>query len=109
MALNVCPAARVAAPVEVVWELLAQPARWNDWVDGHVEQIDPEGPATVWQRIVVTAPALGKRWTVRFRVETVEPLAHQLGMRVSLPLGMRLQESVSGAPLDATSCRVQYG
>jgi hypothetical protein len=109
MALNVCPAARVAAPVEIVWDLLADPARWDTWIDGRVQRIAPAGPAVPGQIISVTAPGLGRRWPVLFRVEVVNPPAHQLGMQVTLPLGMRLQEHVSCTPLDPASCRVQYG
>ena len=109
MALSVCPAARVAAPVEVVWELLADPARWNDWVDGRVERIEPAGLARPGQTILVMANGPGPTWQVAFRVEAVNPAAHQLGMHVTLPLGMSMHEHVSCIPLDASSCRVHYG
>ncbi|HEY6406813.1 MAG TPA: hypothetical protein VIY29_05030 [Ktedonobacteraceae bacterium] len=108
MGLSVCPAAVVAAPVEVVWELL-QPARFNEWIDGRVEQIEPEGLAVVGQKIIVTAPAFGRRWRAFFTVEKVNAEKHQLGMHVIFPLGMQLQEHVSCTAIDATSCNVQYG
>jgi hypothetical protein len=109
MTLNVCPAAQVAAPVEVVWDLLADPARWNDWVDGRVRRIEPAGPAVPGQTILVTTPGLGRLWPVRFRVEMVDPATHQLGMEVTLPMGMRMEEHVSCTGLGPSSCRVQYG
>jgi hypothetical protein len=109
MALSVCPAARVATPVDVVWGLLAEPARWNDWIDGRVESAHPAGPLSSGQTIVVAASGFGLRWHVAFRVEAVDPATHQVGMQVALPLGMQLQEHVSCAPLDSSSCRVQYG
>jgi hypothetical protein len=42
--ISACPAALVAAPVEDVWELLSQPARYDDWSDAHLERAIPEGP-----------------------------------------------------------------
>ena len=108
MGLSVCPAAVVAAPVEVVWEFL-HPENFNEWIDGRVEQIKPEGPAVVGQKIIATAPALGRRWQVVFKVEKVDAERHQLGMHVTFPLGMQLQEHVSCTAIDATSCNVQYG
>lgn len=84
MALSICPAARVVAPVEVVWDLLADPARWNDWIDGLVQRSEPMGPVSPGQMITVAAPVLGWRWPVRFQVQTVNPMTHQLGMQVIL-------------------------
>jgi hypothetical protein len=80
MALTICPATRVAAPVEVVWDLLAAPAQWNDWIDGQVQRIEPAGPASPGQIVTVTASGPGRLWPVHFQVETVNPARHQLGM-----------------------------
>jgi len=33
MVVSVCPVANVAAPVEDVWELLAQPSNYDKWWD----------------------------------------------------------------------------
>jgi hypothetical protein len=109
MPLNICPAAQVAAPVEAVWDLLADPARWADWIDGRVQRVDPVGAARPGQIIVVAANGPGSRWHVVFRVESVDAMSHQLGMQVTLPLGMRMHEHVSCTPVDPSSCRVQYG
>jgi hypothetical protein len=109
MALSVCPSVVVGAPVAVVWDLLAYPAHWDDWTDGRVDRLDPAGPASPGQTFVVASRGLGRRWRVLFLVETVDASTHRLGLRVALPLGMRLQEHVSCAPLGPSSCRVQYG
>lgn len=37
MGLSACPAAVVATPVEIVWEFLAHPARYAEWIDGQVD------------------------------------------------------------------------
>ena len=109
MSLNVCPAAVVAAPVEVVWALLADPIRFSEWADAQVECVEPPGPTSVGQTITLTSPALCRRWRVVFQVEQVDPVHHQLGFKAILPLGLELHEHLSCAALDATSCRVQYG
>src|SRR5213594_2010374 len=91
MGLSVCPAAVVKAPVEVVWGFLAYPEKFNEWVDGRVEHIEPAGPA------------VGRRWPAFFKVEKVDPEKHQLCMHVNFPFGMQLQEHVSCTAIDATS------
>jgi hypothetical protein len=108
MGLSVCPAAIVAAPIEVVWDLL-RPARLSEWADGNVEPPVPQGPAQVGQRFDVTSKAFGHTWRTHFRVEKVDTERHQLAMLVLLPFGMQLHEHLSCTRIDATSCRVQYG
>jgi hypothetical protein len=108
MSLNVCPAAIVAAPVEVVWDLI-RPARLSEWADGQVDPPVPEGPAAVGQAFQVTSKAFGRNWRAHFSIEKVNPERHQLAMHVNFPFGMQLQEHLSCTPIDATSCRVQYG
>ena len=53
MGLTVCPAAVVAAPVEVIWGNLVQWERYCEWFSANVqvERSEPEGPATVGQTI----------------------------------------------------------
>ena len=108
MGLNVCPAAIVAAPVEVVWDLL-RPARLSEWADGQVEAPVPEGPALVGQTFHVVSKALGRSWHAIFSIEKVNSEKHQLGMHVIFPFGIQMHEHLSCTRIDATSCRVQYG
>ncbi len=108
MGLNVCPAAIVAAPVEVVWDLL-RPARLSEWVDGQVEAPVPEGPALVGQNFHVVSNALGRKWHAIFTIEKVDPERHQLAMHMIFPFGIQMHEHLSCTRIDATSCRVQYG
>ncbi|HEV2659178.1 MAG TPA: SRPBCC family protein, partial [Ktedonobacteraceae bacterium] len=108
MGLSVCPAAIIAAPVEQVWPLL-QPARLSEWADGRVEGSVPEGAPFVGQTFSVVSRALGRDWRADFTVEKVDATRHQLAMHVRFPFGMQLHEHVSCTPIDASSCRVQYG
>jgi hypothetical protein len=50
MAVNVCPADQVQAPVELVWELLMHPAGYGRFLDLTVERVEPDGPAAAGQR-----------------------------------------------------------
>jgi Polyketide cyclase / dehydrase and lipid transport len=109
MTLSVCPAAVVAAPVEVAWNILEQPEHYGEWIDGEITRVEPPGPAQVGQTIEVSARGLGRTWHPVFRVELVDAATHQLGLYVTFPLGLRLRERLSLAAVDATTCRVQYG
>ncbi len=109
MGVTVCPVAVVAAPVEVVWENLVQWERYTDWADVQVERCEPEGPATVGQTVTFTGKALGRTWRFTFKVEEITPEKHQVGLHVFLPFGLQEKTHVACYPLDATTCRVQYG
>ncbi len=109
MGLSVCPAAIVAAPAEVVWGVLMQPAKYGEWIDGQVDRVVPEGPAAVGQVITITAPAFGRKWQATLKIEKIDAEKYQLGLHANFPFGIQLDEHLSITPIDATSCRVQYG
>jgi len=110
MGLTVCPAAIVAAPVEVVWGNLVQWERYSEWADVQVERSEPEGPATVGQTIYFGGKAFGRTLHFIFKVEEVNPERHQLGLHAFFPLGLPEEKPhVACYPIDATTCRVQYG
>ncbi len=109
MGLTVCPAAVVAAPVEVVWENLVQWERWSEWAAVQAERSAPEGPATIGQTINFTGKAFGRTWHFIFKVEEVNPDRYQLGLYAFFPLGLQMKPHVACYPIDATTCRVHYG
>ena len=111
MGLTVCPAAVVAAPVEVVWENLVQWEGYSEWFDRslHVERCEPEGSATIGQTVYFAGKAFGRTWHFIFKVEELNPEGYQLGLHASFPLGLQMRPHISCAPIDATTCRVQYG
>jgi len=111
MGLTVCPAAVVAAPVEVVWGNLAQWERSSECfsADVQVERSEPEGPATIGQTINFTGKAFGRTLHFIFKVEEVNPERHQLGLYAFFSLGLQMKPRISCTPIDATTCRVQYG
>ena len=107
--LNACPAAVVNAPVDRVWALLADPAGYDRWWDMHTEQILPEGPARVGQTLRGWSGAFGRRWPVTLRIELVDEDRRQLRFQTTLPFGLEARNQIACAPLDATTCRVQFG
>jgi len=109
MGLTVCPAAVVSAPVEVVWRNLVQWERYSEWADVQAERIEPEGPATVGQTISFAGKAFGRTWHFIFKVEEVNPERHLLGLHAFFPLGLQEKPHIVCSPIDATTCRVQYG
>jgi len=108
MGLTVCPAAIVAAPVEAVWGNLVQWERYFEWADVRVERSEPEGPANVGQTTFFAGKAFGCTLHFIFKVEEVNPERHQLSLHAFFPLGLQEKEHIACAPVDATSCRVQY-
>jgi hypothetical protein len=111
MGLTVCPAAVVAAPIEVVWENIIHWERYSEWFDRslRVDRSEPGGPATVGQTIFFSGKAFGLTAHFLFKVEEVDPERHQLGPHAYFPFGLQLKPHISCAPIDAISCRVQYG
>ena len=109
MGLTVCPAAVVAAPVEVVWGNLVQWERYSEWADVQVERSEPEGPASVGQTIYFAGKGLGRTLRFIFKVEEVNPERHELDLHVFFPFGMQEKPHIVCYPIDATTCRVHYG
>jgi hypothetical protein len=109
MGLNVCPAAIVAAPVEKIWALLTDSQCLGAWADVEIDHVDPPGPVIPGQMIYLISKEFGYKWHLTFKIAMIDHEKHQLHMHVTLPLGMHLEEYLSCTPIDATSCRVQYG
>jgi hypothetical protein len=105
MGLSVCPVAIVAASVEVVWANLTEWDRFSEWADVRVERLEPQGPAAAGQIVHLTG--MGLRFT--FKIETVDPARHQIDGHVFFPFGLQQKSRIACTPIDAASCRVQYG
>lgn len=109
MPINVCPAAIVAAPVEKIWALLSDPSHYSAWWDAQTETISPPGPAQPGQLILAYSRALGIRWRVQLIVEVVDASRHTIRLDTHLPLGIRVFNQISIAPIDPSRSRVQFG
>ena len=109
MGLTVCPTAVVATPVENVWELLSEPAHYDEWWDAHTERIVPEGKAAPGQVVYAKTSAIGKTWDVTLTVKMVDPEKHRVQIDAALPLGTINHATITCTAIDAASCRVQFG
>lgn len=109
MDFSVCPVATVAAPADAVWEVLSDPRLFDQWWDARTERIVPPGKTAPGQVVYAKASGLGRQWDVTLRVEMVNPERRQLRMLVTLPLGTTNDTTLTATPIDATSCRVQFG
>src|SRR5262249_53338598 len=107
--LTVCPTAVFAAPVERVWESFVRGERYSHLSGGEVERNEPEGSASVGQTRHFVGKAFGRRRRFICNVEEHNRERYQLGIHVRLPLGLREKPHIACNPIDATSCRVQYG
>ena len=109
MGLTVCPIAVVAAPVEVVWANLVQWERYTDWADVHVERSEPDGPASAGQIIHFAGKALGITMRFIFKIEEVDSERHRLTLHAFFPFGLQEVPHITCTPIDAVTCRVEYG
>jgi len=109
MSFSTCPITTVDAPVEQVWRLLADPARYALWWDAQTRSIVPAGPAQPGQQISAQTIGLGKRWDVNITIQAVTPDRHQLDLVTRLPFGITVLNHIICAPLDGQHTRVSFG
>ena len=109
MAVSVCPADRVHASVETVWELLAHPGRYGEFLDLTVERIEPPGRAVAGQRFSGWSRAMCRRWRVAGEVIEVYAARHQIRFRTSLPFGIVGDNTISCAAIDGDNCMLRFG
>jgi hypothetical protein len=84
MSISTCPIATVEAPVERVWQLLADPCNYGLWWDAETCSIEPAGPAKSGQRISART-------------------------RAQLPFGITVHNHIVCGALDNEHCRVSFG
>jgi hypothetical protein len=120
MSISTCPIATVEAPVEQVWQLLADPCNYRLWWDaetcsagGGADKwrwwIEPAGPAKSGQRISARTRALGKDWDVQITVASVDPAKRALDLTTQLPFGITVHNHIVCGTLDSKHCRVSFG
>jgi hypothetical protein len=103
-----CPTEVVAAPIEVVWDLLSHPEGWGGFYDLRILSAEPAGRAVVGQRIAAeTGPRL-LHLKVSLEFVSIDAASHRLGVRVLLPFGLAVLEDLECRRLSADKCRVNY-
>jgi Polyketide cyclase / dehydrase and lipid transport len=109
MPVSVCPAALVAAPLEDVWALLANPSSYASWWDAKTDAIVPSGPAQPGQRVYAHTYALSWRWKITTVVELVDAARHRIQLTTTLPFGIVVHNHIVCTAVDGASTRVQFG
>jgi len=110
VAFSTCPIAVVHAPAERVWDLLSEPANYDQWWDVQTRAITPAGVAQPGQRIVAQTTALGKQWdVVNITVAYIDHARRVIDLTTRLPFGITVHNHITCVPLDATNCRVSFG
>ena len=110
MAFSACPIATVQAPAERVWELLSEPANYDQWWDVQTFAVVPPGSAQPGQRIEAGTTALGKQWSVvHIIVEHIDHAQRVLDLTTRMLFGITVRNHILCVPLDATTCRVSFG
>jgi hypothetical protein len=109
MSMSTCPIATIDAPIDRVWDLVADPSRYDLWWEARTVSIVPEGPAHAGQRIVGRVGALGLYAAVRLTVESVQPEKHQLVVLTHLPLGITAHNHITCTQLGEEQTRVSFG
>jgi ligand-binding SRPBCC domain-containing protein len=109
MSISTCPIATVDAPIEQVWQLLADPCNYGLWWDAETYSIEPAGPAKPGQRISARTRALGKDWGVRITVASIDPDKRALDLTTHLPFGITVHNHIVCGTLDNKHCRVSFG
>ena len=104
MAMNVCPADTVHAPVERVWDLLMQPAGY-----GRFWEFTVEGPAMVGQKFVGWTKPLCRRWRLDGEIQELDAERHHILFHMSLPFGLISSNRIMCARIDEQSCTLHYG
>ena len=111
MSISACPIATVEAPVEQVWQLLADPHNYGLWWEPGTWSwsIEPAGPAKAGQRISARTRALGKDWEIQITVAGIDPDKRTLDLTTQLPFGITVHNHIVCGPLDNKHCRVTFG
>jgi ligand-binding SRPBCC domain-containing protein len=109
MSFNTCPIATIDAPVERVWDLLANPARYAEWWDAETRSIVPEGPARPGQQILAQSVALGMHWNVEISVRAIDPNRRTLDLVTRLPFRITAYNHIVCAAVDDEHTRVSFG
>jgi hypothetical protein len=103
-----CPTEVVDAPVDVVWDLLTQPARWGDFYDVRILSVEPAGRAVVGQIVRGESGPRLLHLGVSFEFRRIDRERGELAFDARLPLGVTVHEELDCRPMGSDRCRVNY-
>ena len=105
MTTSTCPIAVVNAPIERVWEFLAEPANYDLWWDAKTCSIVPEGHAQVEQRVHAKAGG----FNILLRVDAVDESKHKIDFTTKFPFGITGFNHLTCTALRNSTTQVSFG
>lgn len=105
MSVSTCPIATINAPIEKVWELLAEPANYDLWWDAHTRSIVPEGRAQPGQKIFAKAGGLN----IFVTVNGVDEFKRQIHFTSKFPFGITGFNHLTCTALPNSTTQVSFG
>ena len=109
MSLSTCPIAIINAPLDHVWELLAEPANYDRWWDAQTQNIVPEGHAQAGQKIYAKTIEFGKAWELTATVDAVDEFKHRIDLTTYLPFGITGYNHITCTALPDGTTQVSFG
>jgi uncharacterized protein YndB with AHSA1/START domain len=100
--MEVCPTEVIHAPVQSVWNLVADPRRWAQWSGAKLDK-GPERSVRAGDRVILKKRGM----RIGFQVLEANPV-QRLTLFIRLPFGIVNHEQVQLIVLSTTTCRVTF-
>jgi len=105
MTISTCPIATINAPIERVWEFLAEPANYDLWWDAKTRSIVPKGRAQVGQRVHAKAGG----FNILLTVDAVDESKHKIDFTTKFPFGITGFNHLTCTALPNSTTQVSFG
>ena len=105
MSLSTCPIDVVNAPIEKVWELLAEPENYDLWWDAKTLSIVPAGRAQAGQRVHAKAGG----FNIFLMVDGVDEWKHKIDFTTTFPFGITGFNHLTCTALPNSTTQVSFG
>ena len=105
MTISTCPIATINAPIERVWEFLAEPANYDLWWEAKTRSIVPEGRAHAGQRVHAKAGG----FNILLAVDAVDESKHKIDFTTKLPFGITGFNHLTCTALPNSTTQVSFG
>ena len=105
MSVSTCPIATINAPIERVWEFLAEPSNYDSWWDAQTRSIVPAGRAQAGQRVHAKAGG----FDILLMVDAVDESKHKIEFTTKFPFGIMGFNHLTCTALPDSTTQVSFG